>query len=116
MTHKNNKHNKMDADAIFWSFITEKISSNPEMMAGCNSDSPENQLAMTVIALRSEVGLSQREFAARIGMKQSQLARIETGRQVPKLKTLAKLASVAGYEVKVSLVPFDRKSGQGSGH
>ena len=95
----------MVEESIFWSFIDEKISSNPELIARGNSNSPENQLAMTVVALRNELGLSQREFAARIGMKQSQLARIETGRQIPKLKTLAKLASVAGYGVKVSLIP-----------
>ncbi|MEM7758082.1 MAG: helix-turn-helix transcriptional regulator [Cyanobacteria bacterium P01_A01_bin.40] len=109
MTQKNNKGKKMTADDILWSFINENISSAPEVRAESNPDSPENQLALTVIALRSEVGLSQREFAARIGMKQSQLARIETGRQIPKLKTLARLASVAGYEVKVSLVPFKRQ-------
>lgn len=96
-------------EAIFWSFIDEKISSASELIAKGNSNSPENKLAMTVVALRNELGLSQREFASRIGMKQSQLARIETGRQVPKLKTLAKLASVAGYGVKVSLIPVNNR-------
>ena len=109
MTQKHIKAEKRAENAIFWSFIDENISSDPQVVAKSNFDSPENQLAMTVVALRTEVGLSQREFAARIGMKQSQLARIETGRQVPKLKTLAKLASVAGYEVKVSLVPYSNQ-------
>ena len=40
-------------------------------------------------------------------MKQSQLARIESGKQTPKLKTLAKLAAAAGYEVEVNLVPVE---------
>lgn len=35
-------------------------------------------------------------------MKQSQLARIEFGKQVPKLKTLAKLAAADDYEVEVN--------------
>lgn len=106
MIQKYQKDQKTAENTIFWSFISENISSDPEIITGGTSSSPENQLAMTVVALRNEVGLSQREFAARIGMKQSQLARIETGRQIPKLRTLAKLASVAGYGIKVSLFPF----------
>lgn len=42
-------------------------------------------------------------------MKQSQLARIESGKQTPKLKTLAQLAAAAGYEVEVNLVPVPSK-------
>jgi transcriptional regulator with XRE-family HTH domain len=60
------------------------------------------------------MGLTQREFASRVGIKQSQLARIESGKQTPKLKTLAKLAAVAGYEVEVNLVPVEEKQKEGA--
>lgn len=40
-------------------------------------------------------------------MKQSQLARIESGKQRPKLKTLTKLAAVIGYELELNLVPIE---------
>ena len=33
------------------------------------------------------------------------ILRIESGKQTPKLKTLAKLAAAAGYEVEVNFVP-----------
>ncbi len=42
-------------------------------------------------------------------MKQSQLARIESGKQIPKLQTLAKLAAVAGYELEVNLISTEKK-------
>ena len=53
--------------------------------------------------------MNQRDFAAKVGMKQSQLARIESGKQIPKLKTLAKIAAIAGYEVEVNLIPSEEK-------
>lgn len=62
-------------------------------------------LAGEIIALRQATGLSQREFAERVGIKQPQLARLEAGRQVPKLETLSKLAAAAGYELKINFVP-----------
>ncbi|NEO66429.1 MAG: helix-turn-helix transcriptional regulator, partial [Moorea sp. SIO4G2] len=49
---------------------------------------------------------TQREFAQRLGMKQSQLARIESGKQVPKLQTLAKLAASAGYAIELKFTPL----------
>jgi transcriptional regulator with XRE-family HTH domain len=40
-------------------------------------------------------------------MKQSQLARIESGKQIPKLETLAKLAAAAGYRVEVNFIAIE---------
>jgi transcriptional regulator with XRE-family HTH domain len=54
-----------------------------------------------VAKLRAASGLTQREFAERIGMNQSQLARIESGKQFPKIETLAKIASGAGYALQI---------------
>lgn len=58
-----------------------------------------------VAKLRAASGLTQREFAERIGMNQSQLARIESGKQFPKIETLAKIASGAGYALKIHFLP-----------
>lgn len=96
----------MTAVTIIWDTVRKEVLAEPEVKAEYNIHSPEFNISATVVALRDEAGLTQREFAAKVGMKQSQLARIETGRQVPKLVTLAKLASVAGYEVEVNLVPI----------
>ena len=41
-------------------------------------------------------------------MKQSQIARIESGKQIPKLETIARLAAAAGYRVEVYLVPIEK--------
>ncbi|BAZ30464.1 hypothetical protein NIES4074_29240 [Cylindrospermum sp. NIES-4074] len=42
-----------------------------------------------------------------IGIKQPQLARIESGKQIPKLETLTKLAAGAGYAVEIHFVPVE---------
>jgi hypothetical protein len=40
----------------------------------------------------------------RTGMKQPQLARLETGKQLPRLDTLAMLTAEAGYELQIEFV------------
>lgn len=100
----------MTANTINWDSVRDEILADSEVKAEYDALAPEFELARAVIALRDEVGLTQREFAERVGMKQSQLARIESGKQTPKLKTLAKLAAAAGYEVEVNLVPMAKGS------
>jgi transcriptional regulator with XRE-family HTH domain len=95
----------MSANTVTWDSIRNKILSDPEVKTEYDALSSEFELARVVITLREGIGLTQREFAAKVGMKQSQLARIESGKQTPKLKTLTKLATAAGYEVEVKLVP-----------
>ena len=103
----------MTANTVTWDSIRDEILSDPEVKTEYDALSTEFELARTVITLREGISLTQREFAAKVGMKQSQLARIESGKQTPKLKTLAKLAAAAGYEVEINLVPVERKH-QGS--
>ena len=99
----------MTAKTISWDSIRDEVLAYPAVKAEYDALSPEFNLARQVIALREASNLTQREFANLAGMKQSELARIESGKQVPKLKTLAKLAAVAGYEVEVNLVPSKSK-------
>jgi transcriptional regulator with XRE-family HTH domain len=51
-----------------------------------------------LIAHREQHGWSQRELADRAGMKQPQLARLETGQVEPKLDTLERLAKAMGVK------------------
>ena len=54
-----------NSGTISWKSLRDSVLANPE-----------------VIALRSESGLTQRELAERVGIKQPQLARIESGRSI----------------------------------
>jgi transcriptional regulator with XRE-family HTH domain len=55
--------------------------------------------------MRKAAKLTQQEFADKVGIKQSQLARLETGKQLVRLDTLVALASTAGYKVEVKIAP-----------
>ena len=100
----------MTNNTISWDSVRDNVLSDPEVKAEYDALEEEFELARTIITLREKVGLTQREFATKVGMKQSQLARIESGKQTPKLQTLAKLAAVAGYEVEVNLIPTGEKA------
>jgi transcriptional regulator with XRE-family HTH domain len=56
---------------------------------------------------RAQAGLSQRALAARAGVAQSEIARIENGRQDPSLSRLAELVRAAGFDLEMHLVPRD---------
>jgi transcriptional regulator with XRE-family HTH domain len=59
---------------------------------------PRFAVVRQLIAQREQHGWSQRELADRAGMKQPQLARLETGQVEPKLDTLERLAKAVGVQ------------------
>jgi DNA-binding XRE family transcriptional regulator len=91
-------------NTIAWDSIRDEILADPTVKAEYDAIETEFNLAKNIIALRKASGLSQRDFADRVGIKQPQLARIESGKQMPKLETLIKLASGAGYALEVHFV------------
>lgn len=99
----------MTDNTISWDDIRAEVLADPEVKAEYEALEDEYSIANQLIALRAITGLTQREFAKKIGMKQSQLARIESGKQLPKLETLAKLAAGAGYRIEVNFIPFEGK-------
>lgn len=52
---------------------------------------------------RRSAGLTQRELAARSGVPQPTIARIEAGRQMPRADTLDKLLRACGWELDMAL-------------
>jgi DNA-binding XRE family transcriptional regulator len=98
------------AKTMVWDEIREQLLSDPTVKAEYELLAGEFSLAGRLIALRKATGKSQREFAQMVGMKQPQLARLESGQQVPKLDTLRKIAAGAGYTVELHFVPGEPKS------
>lgn len=58
-------------------------------------------VARSVSDLRHSAGLSERAAARKLGTSQTQLRRMEDPRYLPSLRSLARLATVYGYELKV---------------
>lgn len=56
---------------------------------------------------RTLANLSQRALAERAQVAQSEIARVEGGRQAPSFSRLEHLLRAAGYDMKIELVPHD---------
>lgn len=66
-----------------------------------------SEASYLITNLRKELGLTQRELAEQTGIKQPQLARIESNKQSPRLETIVRIASSVGYKVEIKLIPLD---------
>ena len=85
--------------------LTAKLLTDPEVKRHYEEMKMEFNIAKEIIKLRTKFGLTQRQLAEKVGIKQPQLARIETGKQLPRLDTLKVIAESCGYEVVIKLVP-----------
>ncbi len=64
----------------------------------------DEQLAgILLVSARARLGLSQTEFAARIGVAQPTLSAYESGRRQPTLPMLLRLLRRAGFELRTEL-------------
>lgn len=61
------------------------------------------RVAEWVNGVRRSAGLTQRELAARAGVPQPTIARIESGHQMPRADTLDKLLQACGWELDITL-------------
>jgi transcriptional regulator with XRE-family HTH domain len=94
----------MTIDTISLSDVRNSILSNPEVRAEYNALKAEFEFARAVLEMRESLGLTQRQFADLTGIKQAQLARLESGKQMPRIDTLANLAQRLGLAVEVRFV------------
>ena len=64
---------------------------------------PEFAIARELIGARVRAGLSQAELARRMHTTQSTIARLESGRAMPSMRTLARYAEATGTRAVVRL-------------
>jgi predicted transcriptional regulator len=63
----------------------------------------EFDVARELIAARSRAGLTQGQVAARMGTTQSVIARLESGRRAPSLRTVQRYAHALGCRAMVRI-------------
>lgn len=76
--------------------IKEEAQKDPHFMEWFEEESNKLNIAVTMTDLREETGLTQREFAEKVGKKQSVIARIETGSMTPSFKLINEIAVALG--------------------
>jgi len=77
----------------------EAEAEGPEAIAELDALTEHYRLARRVIELRQEIGLTQGQLAARSGVDQSDVSRLEHGRGNPTLNTLASVGRALGRVV-----------------
>jgi transcriptional regulator with XRE-family HTH domain len=83
-------------------YIDEQIKKNPKFDETLANAEQEVAIAVELARLRERRGLSQTELAKRAGMKQPQIARLESGAHFPTFTTLQKLLGVLGGKLEVT--------------
>lgn len=83
--------------------LKARILANPEARAEYEAQAPEYQIAHELIAARTRAGLTQAEIAERMHTTQSTIARLESGRTMPSIRTLARYAEATGSRAVVRL-------------
>lgn len=67
-------------------------------------------LASAVIDVRNRAGLTQEELARKMGTTQPVVARLESGRSRPSMRTLERLADATGSRLLISFAPLPRNA------
>jgi transcriptional regulator with XRE-family HTH domain len=73
----------------------------------------EFALASAVIAARNRAGLTQQALARKMGTTQPFVARLESGRTRPSMRTLERLAEATGSRLLIRLEPREGKRAAG---
>jgi ribosome-binding protein aMBF1 (putative translation factor) len=66
-------------------------------------------LASAVMDVRNRAGLTQEELAQKMGTTQPVVARLESGRSRPSMRTLERLADATGSRLLISFEPRKAK-------
>ena len=80
-----------------------ELLADPQTLAEYAAVAHEFEMARELIAARSRAGLTQGEVAQRMGSTQSVVARLESGRRAPSMRTVQRYAQAVGARAVVHL-------------
>jgi DNA-binding XRE family transcriptional regulator len=80
--------------------LKQELLEDPETRAAYAALEDEFNLISLLIDARLEKHLTQAQLADKLGMKQSAIARLESGQSNPRYKTLARVAKALDKEIR----------------
>jgi len=95
-----NKNKKQLKSVDFQEHLAERLK-NPEFKKYYDEYGKQLEIAYQILQLRRKKNMTQAELAKKIGTKQSNIARMETGQQNFSIDMLQRIASVLGKNLKV---------------
>ncbi len=87
----------------FRDYLDENLN-DPAFRAEWEEQAPERAVMREIAFEREGAGLTQKELAERVGMRQGNLSRLENGNGNPSINTLAKIARGLGKRLEIRLV------------
>lgn len=83
--------------------LKQRLLAEADTRAEYDALETEFAIARELIAARARAGLSQAQVAERMGTSQSTIARLESGRTLPSLRTLDRYARATGSHAVLRL-------------
>ncbi len=102
MSEKKN-YKKFQKAVDFQEYLAEKLK-NPKFKRYYEEYGKQLEIAYQILQLRKRNKISQAELAKKIGTKQSNIARMESGQQNFTTDTLQKIASAFKRDLKIEFV------------
>jgi len=97
------KKNKKIIYPSFDRYLAQQLK-NPKFKKYYDEYCKQLEIAYQILKLRKQQKMSQAELARRIGTRQSNIARMETGQQNFTTTTLQKIAAAFGCKLKIDFV------------
>lgn len=82
--------------------VLKEALKNPALKKEWDATEAQYRLVETIIEARLSNKLTQAELASKAGLKQSVLARVESGSVMPSLATVSKIATALGRQLEIS--------------
>ena len=92
----------------FDDYLQEQLE-DPEFKKEWDDIQPEMDVIRAMIDARIEHNLTQKELAARTGIDQADISKLENGTRNPSLKLLKRLAHGMGMQLKIVPMQTSRK-------
>ncbi|MCY9848408.1 MULTISPECIES: helix-turn-helix domain-containing protein [Pectobacterium] len=93
----------MAVKGINFSEVKAKALSNPEVKKAYEDEAQEEALRAVLIEMKSKSGLTSTEIAARMGVSQPAVSRLERNVSSASISTLQRYAAACGMQLKLSL-------------
>lgn len=90
--------------------IDRRTKDDPDFAAAVEAELQAMRIEQELVALRNASGLSQRQLAAKLGVKQPVIAKLEAGKtRNIGLHTLVRAVKAMNGRIKVSITPGGRR-------
>jgi len=86
--------------------LKAELLAEPAARAAYSAMANEFDVARELVTARNRAGLTQSELALRMGTTQSVIARLESGRRAPSIRTVQRYACAVGGRAVVRIEPL----------